>query len=114
MFKATVEWTITRQRAFSKGAAQRQIALQLMISRKTLSKMLNLTSPTGNRPQPPRPLALGPWIVVIDRIVKENEIRPKGAQIWAKLIWQYLCEDRGFKGGLALKMPHTNWGIALA
>jgi transposase len=102
MFKDTVQWTITRQRASSRGAAQGQIALQLMISRKTLSKMLNLTSPTGNRPQPVRPLALGPWIAVIDRIVKENEMRPIGTQISAKLIWKYLCEDRGFKGSFAM------------
>lgn len=102
MFRDTVQWTATRQRPSKESASQGQIALQLMISRKTLSKMLNLTLPLGNRGQSPRPPRLGPWIAVVDRIVKENEMRPIGTQVSAKMIWQYLCEEHGFKGSFTI------------
>ncbi len=101
MFKDTVQWTIARQRPYKQSGSQGQIALQLMISRKTLQKMLSLISPSGNRAQPVRTLPLGPWISTVDRIVRENEMRPKGAQVSAKMIWQYLKEERGFTGSFS-------------
>jgi transposase len=102
MFTDSVQWTVTRQRPSREGASQGQIALQLMISRKTLSKVLNLTSPPSSRAQLARPIPLGPWIPVVDRIVKENEMRPIGTQVSARMIWQYLCEEHGFKGGFSI------------
>jgi len=101
MFKDTVQWTIARQRPSKQSGSQGQIALHLMISRKTLQKMLNLVSPPGNRTQPARALPLGPWISTIDRIIKENEMRAKGAQVSASMIWQYLREERGFTGSFS-------------
>jgi hypothetical protein len=101
MFRDTVQWTIARQRPSKESGSQGQIALQLMISRKTLQKMLNLVSPPGNRTQPARALPLGPWISTVDRIVRENEMRPKGAQVSARMIWQYLREERGFTGNFS-------------
>jgi len=101
MFRDTVQWTIARQRPSKESGSQRQIALQLMISRKTLQKMLSLVSPPGNRTQPAGALPLGPWISTVDRIVRENEMRPKGTQVSARMIWQYLKEERGFTGGFS-------------
>jgi len=101
MYKDTVQWTIARQQPSKGSGSQGQIAVQLMISRKTLQKMLSLVSPTGNRTQPAGALPLGPWISTVDRIVRENEMRPKGAQVSAKMIWQYLREERGFQGSFS-------------
>ena len=101
MFRDTVQWTIARQRPSKESGSQGQIALQLMISRKTLQKMLSLVSPSGSRAQPDRALLLGPWISTVDRIVKENEMRAKGAQVSARMIWQYLKEERGFNGSFS-------------
>ncbi|HEY1902575.1 MAG TPA: hypothetical protein VGG56_09110 [Terracidiphilus sp.] len=101
MYKDTVQWTIARQRLSRQSGSQGQIALQLMISRKTLQKMLNLVAPLGNRKQPARALPLGPWIATVDRIVKENEMRAKGAQVSARMIWQYLREESGFTGSFS-------------
>ena len=101
MYKDTVQWTIARQRPSKEGGSQGQIALQLMISRKTLQRMLSLVSPPGNRTQPAGALPLGPWISTVDRIVRENEMRPKGTQVSARMIWQYLREERGFTGSFS-------------
>jgi len=101
MYKDTVQWTIARQRPSKESGSQGQIALQLTISRKTLQKMLSLVSPPVNRTQPAGALPLGPWISTVDRIVRENEMRPKGTQVSARMIWQYLREERGFTGSFS-------------
>jgi hypothetical protein len=75
------------------------MALETGISRQMVRKMLKFSLPPGYRRQQPvqRP-KLGPWIGVIDQIVKEDGTRPK-KQGTAKRIWRKLCEEQQFSGG---------------
>jgi hypothetical protein len=102
MFTDTIQWTIARKRTSGQSPSQGQVVLQLSISRKTLQKMLNSTWPQGQHKQLDRPLPLGPLIPVIDRIVKENEMRPKAMQVSSRMIWQYLCKEHEFKGSFSM------------
>jgi len=101
MFKDTVQWTITRERPSKQSRSQGQIALQFIVPRNTLQKMLSMVSPPRNCAQSARVLPLGPWISTIDRIIRENEMRAKGAQVSARMIWEYLKEERGFTGSFS-------------
>jgi len=102
MFTDTIQWTIARQRNSGQGASQGQVLLQLSVTRKMLQKMLNSTWPQGQHKQLDRPLPLGPLIPVIDRIVKENEMRPKAMQVSPRMVWQYLCKEHDFKGSFSM------------
>ena len=114
MFTDTIQWTIARQRKSGQGASQGQVLLQLSIPRKTLQKMLNSTWPQGQHKQLDRPLPLGPLIPIIDRIVKENEMRPKSMQVSPKMIWQYLCKEHDFKGSFSMVNAYVRQARSIA
>ncbi|MFI5088977.1 MAG: IS630 family transposase [Terriglobales bacterium] len=103
MFKDIAQWTRIRRRVLRGGISQRQMALETGISRQTVRKMLKFTLPPGcRRQQPIRRPKLGPWIGVIDQIVKEDGTRPKKQRNTAKRIWQRLCEEQQFSGGYTI------------
>ena len=103
MFKDIVQWTRIRRRVLRGGVSQRRMALETGISRQTVRKMLKFILPPGRRRQQPiRRPKLGPWIGVIDQIVKEDRTRPKKQRNTAKRIWQRLCEEQQFSGGYTI------------
>lgn len=114
MFTDTVQWTIARQRTSGQRTSQGEVVLQLSISRKTLQKMLNSTWPQGQHKQLDRPVPLGPWIPIIDRIVKENELRSKSMQVSPRLIWQYLCKEHDFKGSFSMVNGYVRQARSIA
>jgi hypothetical protein len=114
MFTDTIQWTIARQRTSGQRPSQGQVVLQLSISRKTLQKMLNSTWPQGQHKQLDRPVPLGPWIPIIDRIVKENELRSKSMQVSPRMIWQYLCKEHDFKGSFSMVNGYVRQARSIA
>lgn len=114
MFTDTIQWTIARQHKPGQSTSQGQVALQLLISRKTLQKMLNSTLPPGRHKELDRPNPLGPLIPVIDRIVKENEMRPKAMQVSSRMIWQYLCKEHEFKGSFPMVNAYVRQARSIA
>ncbi len=114
MFTDTIQWTIARQRTSGQRPSQGEVVLQLSISRKTLQKMLNSTWPQGQHKQLDRPVPLGPWIPIIDRIVKENELRSKSMQVSPRMIWQYLCKQHNFKGSFSMVSGYVRQARSIA
>ncbi len=114
MFTDTIQWTVVRQSKSRQRASEGQVVLQLSIPRKTLQKMVKATQPPGKHKQLDRPLPLGPWIPIIDRIVKENEIRPISMQVSPRAIWQYLCKEHDFRGSFSMVNTYVRQARSIA
>src|ERR1035437_3488589 len=103
MFKDIAQWTRIRRRVLRGGISQGRMALETGISPQTVRKMLKFILPPGyQRQQPIQRPKLGPWIGVIDQIVKEDGTRPKKQRNTAKRIWQRLCEEQQFSSGYTI------------
>ena len=85
------------------GMSEREAVRQFGIARETVRKMLRYSVPPGYRRNKPvqRP-KLGPWLGVIDQILKDDEERPKKQRHTAKRIWDRLKEEHGFTGGYTI------------
>lgn len=85
------------------GMSEREAARQFGIARETVRKMQRFSVPPGyRRKKPIRRPKLGPWLGVIDQILKEDESRPKKQRHTAKRIWDRLKEEHGFTGGYTI------------
>lgn len=83
--------------------SEREAVRQFGIAGETGRKMLRYSAPPGYRRNKPvqRP-KLGPWLGVIDQILKDDEERPKKQRHTAKRIWDRLKEEHGFTGGYTI------------
>jgi len=82
------------------GMSLRQAAREFGPSRKTVGKMLMYAAPPGyQRTQPVKRPKLGPWLGVIDQILKDDESQPKKHRHAAKRIYDRLKEEHRFTGG---------------
>jgi transposase len=85
------------------GMSEREAARQFGIARETVRKMQHYSVPPGyQRKKPVRRPKLGPWVGVIDQILKDDESRPKKQRHTAKRIWDRLKEEHGFTGGYTI------------
>lgn len=85
------------------GTSEREVARQFGISRETVRKMQRYSVPPGyQRKKPIRRPKLGPWVGVIDQILKDDESQPKKQRHTAKRIWDRLKEEHGFTGGYTI------------
>lgn len=78
----------------------RQIAREFHHSRKTVRKAIQDSQPPRyiRREPPPRP-ALGPFIPIIDEILKKDLTAPRKQRHTARRIYHRLCAEWGFTGG---------------
>ena len=85
------------------GMSERGAVRQFGIARETVRKMLRYSVTPGYRRKKPvqRP-KLGPWLGVIDQILKDDEERPKKQRHTAKRIWDRLKQEHGFTGGYTI------------
>jgi hypothetical protein len=66
-----------RRAVLVEGQSRRSVAREFGVSRKTIQKMLTYSVPPGYQRQLPiRRPKLGPWLGVIDAILKEDKTRP--------------------------------------
>lgn len=85
------------------GTSEREAARQFGIARETVRKMQRYSVPPGyQRKKPVRRPKLGPWVGVIDQILKDDESRPKKQRHTAQRIWDRLKEEHGFTGGYTI------------
>ena len=100
----TVElYARVRRAALIEGKSQRTVAREFGLARKTVRKMLAYSAPPGyQRQQPVRRPKLGPWLGVIDAILKEDKTRPAKQRHTAKRIFERLKEEHGFSGGYTI------------
>jgi transposase len=89
-----------RRACHVEGMSQRQAARLFGIDPKTVSKMLRFSVPPGyRRSQPPVRPKLDGFMGVIDRILKEDQGRPRKQRHTARRIFARLKAEHGFAGG---------------
>ena len=89
-----------RRACHVEGMSQRQAARLFGIDPKTVSKMLRFSVPPGyRRSQPPVRPKLDGFTGVIDRILKEDQGRPRKQRHTARRIFARLKAEHGFAGG---------------
>jgi transposase len=80
-----------RRAVLVEGRSRRAVAREFGISRKTIEKMLRYSVPPGyQRQQPVRRPKLGPWLGVIDAILKDDKTTPAKQRHTAKRIFERL------------------------
>jgi transposase len=103
------------------GRSQRAVAREFGLSRETVRKMLEYAVPPGyQRQQPIKRPKLGPWLGVIDAILKDDKQRAAKQRHTSKRIFERLKEEHGFTAGytiagveqkahyLAMDLPHSD------
>jgi transposase len=85
------------------GRSRRSVAREFGISRKTIQKMLTYAAPPGyQRQQPIQRPKLGPWLDVIDVILKEDKARPAKQRHTAKRIVERRKAEHSFSCGYTI------------
>jgi transposase len=89
-----------RRAVFVEGKSQRAVAREFGVARESVRKMLRYAVPPGyRREQAVKRPKLGPWLGVIDAILKDDQNQPKKQRHTAKRIFDRLREERGYGGG---------------
>src|SRR4249919_48192 len=85
------------------GLSRREAARRFGIDPRTVSKMLAFSVPPGYRRSRPaaRP-KLDPFIGIIDRILTEDEGRPRKQRHTSKRIFERLRDEHGYSGGITI------------
>src|SRR5271156_4935967 len=91
------------------GKSQRAVAREFGLSRDTVRKMLEYAVPPGyQRQQPIKRPKLGPWLGVIDAILKDDKQRPAKQRHTAKRIFERLKAEHGFTGGYTIVKDYVH------
>jgi transposase len=91
------------------GRSQRAVAREFGLSRETVRKMLQYAVPPGyQRQQPIKRPKLGPWLGVIDAILKDDKQRPAKQRHTAKRIFERLKAEHGFTGGYTIVKDYVH------
>jgi transposase len=88
------------RRAHRDGKSIRMIARELGLSRITVRKALKHPEPIAKLRERPAP-KLGPFLAVIDQILKDDESAPIKQRHTAAQVFRRLCDEHGYPGGYA-------------
>jgi transposase len=98
--KAVDLYARVRRACHVDGMSQRQAARAFGIDPKTVAKMLRFSVPPGyRRSKPPARPKLDAFTGAIDRILEEDQGRPRKQRHTARRIFQRLRAEHGFAGG---------------
>src|SRR5215472_6155241 len=85
------------------GVSQREAARRFGIDPRTVAKMLGFSVPPGyRRSRPPVRPKLDPFTGIIDEILAADEGRPRKQRHTAKRIFERLCDEHGYAGGITI------------
>lgn len=85
------------------GLSKREAARRFGVDRKTVDKILRHSVPPGyRRSKPVRRPKLDPFTGLIDTILEEDKTRPRKQRHTAKRIYERLCDEHGFEGGITI------------
>ena len=85
------------------GVSRREAARRFGIDPRTVAKMLAFSVPPGyRRSRPPARPKLDPFTGIIDRILAEDESRPKKQRHTSKRIFERLRDEHGYAGGISI------------
>jgi len=94
------KWRDIRRRVLVEGESKRQICREYGIHFQTLQKILRHDSPPGYRQSRPRAKRkIGPFISVIETILKSDKKAPKKQRHTAKRIFDRLRDEYSYDGG---------------
>src|SRR4029453_8255071 len=98
--KAVELYARVRRACHVDGMSQRQAARLFGIDPKTVAKMLRFSVPPGyRRSKPPVRPKLDGFTGIIDRILEEDQGRPRKQRHTARRIFERLKAEHGFAGG---------------
>ena len=104
-----------RQAVRIEGLSERAAARRFGIDPRTVNKMMKFSVPPGyKRKKPPAKPKLDPFILVIDRILRDDKSQPKKQQHTAKQakrVFERLRDEYGFTGGSGRKRCSCRWCI---
>src|ERR1700746_1582014 len=84
------------------GVSRRAAARRFGIDPRTVAKMLSFSVPPGDRrTRPPARPKLDPFTGIIETILAADEGRPKKQRHTAKRIFERLCDEIGYRGGIS-------------
>ena len=93
-------YELVRRSVLRDGKSVRQVARDLGINRRSVSKMLREPLPPGYRLKVPRERpVLGPYMSVIEELVGANADEPVRQRRTARQIFETLRKDHGYMGG---------------
>jgi transposase len=85
------------------GLSRREAARRYGIDPRTVAKMLAFSVPPGyRRSRPPARPKLDPFTGIIDQILLEDEGRPRKQRHTSKRIFERLCDEHGYSGGITI------------
>ena len=85
------------------GLSRREAARRYGIDPRTVAKMLAFSVPPGyRRSRPPARPKLDRFTGIIDRILSEDEARPKKQRHTSKRIFERLRDEHGYAGGITI------------
>ncbi|MDA8248876.1 MAG: IS21 family transposase [Rhodospirillales bacterium] len=92
-----------RYAVWIEGISRREAARHFGIDPRTVAKMLSFSVPPGyRRNRPPARPKLDPFVGIIDRILDEDKARPAKQRHTSKRIFERLCDEHGYAGGLTI------------
>jgi transposase len=97
------QWADIRRRVLVDGESKRSIQREYKLHWKTLQKILSQPEPPGYRPSKPRAKKkLGPFLPVIEQILRQDQSAPPKQRHTAKRIFERLRGEHGYAGGLTV------------
>ena len=103
MYTNMDQWAEIRRRVLVEGASKRSIQREYKIHWKTLQKILREAEPPGYRQTQPRPKKkLGPFLGVLEEILRQDQDAPRKQRHTAKRIFERLRDEHGYTGGLTM------------
>ena len=97
------QWADIRRRVLIDGESKRSVQRRYKIHWKTLQKILNQPEPPGYRQSKPRAKKkLGPFLPVIEEILRQDQQAPPKQRHTAKRIFERLRDEHGYAGGLTV------------
>src|SRR5437868_9961334 len=97
------QWAEIRRRVLADGESKRGVQRRYRIHWKTLQKILGQPEPPGYRPSKPRAKKkLGPFLPVIEQILRQDQSAPPKQRHTAKRIFERLRGEHGYAGGLTV------------
>src|SRR5579871_911489 len=97
------QWADIRRRVLVDGESKRSVQRRYKIHWKTLQKILSQPEPPGYRQSKPRAKKkLGPFLTVIEEILRQDQQAPPKQRHTALRIFERLRDEHGYTGGLTV------------
>lgn len=98
MYSDVAQWAGIRRQVLEQGIPVRRVVRETGISRKTVRKMLLHPLPVPYKTEGRASTKLGPYTVLIQRLLQENSILPRSARLSVLTIFKRLRDEEGFTG----------------